>query len=177
MSQLRKLIVLTPEQLQRLRGRHLDETDQYDANRLQVLESVLKKVKQIGPSQAYAQYQAAQQRHLHHAAKDRAEPLQMTIADPPAATPSVQEQLRKLEETDEQEKRLVRDEAALRRAARAAETKRREREEAKILKAARRAAAAAKKSGEENANGTPEVSPRKTRSTGKPSSTWLNLRR
>lgn len=178
MSQLRKLIVLTPEQLLRLRGRNLDVTDQYDANRLQVLESVAKKVKQIGPSQAYAQYQEAQQRHLHHAAKDRAEPLQMTVADPPALPQSVADQMKTLEETGEknqlEEKRRAKREAALRKAARAAASIQRKREEAKILREAKRAAKNSKK----NVSVSPIVSPVKTRSkTNKlGNSSWLSLR-
>lgn len=168
MSQLRKLIVLTPEQLHRLRGRDRELTDHYDANRRHVLGSVVENVKKIGPTQAYAQYQAAQQRHLHHAAREREAPLQMVFADPPAAAPTLEEKLQKLEEQGEErrqheqraseqeglrlaevqrrekeeeakEKRRKREEENTRRAARLAEAKKREKEEAKLRRAARSA--------------------------------------
>lgn len=81
MSQLKKLIVLTPEQLQRLRGRDRELTDRSDIERRMALHEAGKQAAKVGPTQAYAQYRLAQERHLHHAAKERTEPLHMTIAD------------------------------------------------------------------------------------------------
>lgn len=81
MSQLKKLIVLTPEQLQRLRGRDRELTERSDIERRLALHEAGKQTAKVGPAQAYAQYRLAQERHLHHAAKERTEPLHMTIAD------------------------------------------------------------------------------------------------
>lgn len=98
MSQLRRLIVLTQDQLDKLRGLSHNLTEQYDENRKHVLGSVAKKVKRIGPTQAYVQYRAAQQRHLQQAALERAEPMRMELTDAPAAPPTFEEKLRQVEE-------------------------------------------------------------------------------
>lgn len=92
MSELRKMIVLTPEQLQRLRGREHQLANQFDAERKQVLDNVVRNMDKIGPTQAYAQYQAVQQKHLHHANKDRTEPLEMSMASAPAAVLSTSDE-------------------------------------------------------------------------------------
>lgn len=83
MSALGKLIVLTPQQLRRLQGLDHIETSRFDAARQQALHDATNQAPQIGPTQAYVQYQQAQQRHLQHAHKDRTEPLQIEIAAQP----------------------------------------------------------------------------------------------
>lgn len=78
----KKLIILTPEQLLRLRGRDRELTVRSDADRRLALQKANKQAARIGPSQAYAEYRSLQDRHLHHAARERTQPLQMVLADP-----------------------------------------------------------------------------------------------
>lgn len=137
MSQLRKHIVLTPEQLDKLRGRDRDLSDRYDIDRRHVLGAVAEKAKRIGPTQAYVQYRAAQQRHLQHAAKERTEPLEMVLSDARSASPTFEEKLAKVEE--QSLARLQRDRGARQQeAAREAEQERRRREEEARLEEANR---------------------------------------
>lgn len=91
MSGLRKLIVLTPQQLRRLQGLDRAETSRFDVARQQALQDATNQAPQIGPAQAYVQYQQAQQRHLHHALKDRSEPFQIEIASQPSENQRTEE--------------------------------------------------------------------------------------
>lgn len=103
MSQLKKLIVLTPEQLQRLRGRDRELTERSDIERRLALHEAGKQTAKVGPAQAYAQYRLAQERHLHHAAKERTEPLHMTIADVKQDTSKDYKQEEKKQERKEED--------------------------------------------------------------------------
>lgn len=78
----KKLIILTPEQLLRLRGRDRELTVRSDADRRLALQRANKQATRVGPSHAYAEYRSVQDRHLHHAARERTQPLQMVLADP-----------------------------------------------------------------------------------------------
>jgi hypothetical protein len=81
MSQLKKLIILTPEQLRRLTGRDRELSDRYDWQQRAALRTASKQAPRLGSSQAYAQYRLAQDRYLQHAARERTEPLEMNIVD------------------------------------------------------------------------------------------------
>lgn len=111
MADLQKFIILSPEQLQRLQGRDHALTSQSDADRQRALHKVSKDIARIGPTQAYAHYRAAQQRHLHHAAQERATPLVMTMstpapvpAPPPSPTSSIDWTQVKKEEKEEEKR-------------------------------------------------------------------------
>ena len=78
---LSKRIILSPDQLQRLLGREKVVTDRYAHERDKAIISAVKGAPTIGAAQAYAQFSAAQQRHLHQAAKERNAPLELIISE------------------------------------------------------------------------------------------------
>lgn len=87
---LSKRIILSPTQLQRLLGRDRELTDRSGLERSSALQAATKAAAKIGPAQAYAQYQATQQRHINQAAHERGAPLELVVSEPtpPPPTPN-----------------------------------------------------------------------------------------
>lgn len=83
---LSKRIILTPDQLRRLMGHDRELTKSTDAARMSALLSAAKTAPIIGPGQAYAQFNAVQQRHLHQAAHERSAPLELVVSEPDGST-------------------------------------------------------------------------------------------
>lgn len=91
MTQLQKRVILSPEQLDRLLGRDKELISQYDRDRVAALRTAAQRAPKVGATQAYSQYQSVQQRHLQRAARERAEPLELVIADASETQPLKQE--------------------------------------------------------------------------------------